>query len=323
MRHGLGMRRALALAGGLAAILAVAVSAAGAASPHIQIAQVDTSRYPLITATVIAPDSDKLQDPELALSEKGKPQTIDADGRRLAGRDRPRARRQPLDGGHAARRGTPGCGVVHQHEAPQRPRRHLLLRPHRQPGAVAGHRPRRARRRALSACRSTRSRARRSTTRSSRRAASSRTEPTLTQGARRPDRRRRHDKTTLAEAVKVAKTAGVTVDAIAIGTTHAARRRSRSIADARPAATCSPPTARAQGITQVYTQIAAEIRNTYRLQYTSHGDGVVPLEVSLKGYTAGTQQRRPARARGRDRRRRRQRLADQQAQLRRASRSRS
>ena len=43
----------------------------------------------------------------------------------------------------------------------------------------------------------------------------------------------------------------------------------------------------AAGISAVYRQIAAEIRNTYRLQYTSHADGVVPLKVSLKGYTPG------------------------------------
>ena len=45
----------------------------------------------------------------------------------------------------------------------------------------------------------------------------------------------------------------------------------------------------AAGIAAVYRQIAAEIRNTYRLQYTSHADGLVPLQVSLKGYTSATQ----------------------------------
>ena len=54
------MRRALALLAGLAAVLAVAVGSTTAATPRVQIAQVDTSRYPLITATVIAPGSDKL-----------------------------------------------------------------------------------------------------------------------------------------------------------------------------------------------------------------------------------------------------------------------
>ena len=39
----------------------VAVGASGAATPRVQIAQVDTSRYPLITAVVIAPGSDKLR----------------------------------------------------------------------------------------------------------------------------------------------------------------------------------------------------------------------------------------------------------------------
>ena len=46
----------------------------------------------------------------------------------------------------------------------------------------------------------------------------------------------------------------------------------------------------AAGIALVYRQIASEIRNTYRLQYSSHSDGLVPLEVSLKGYTPATRQ---------------------------------
>ena len=61
LRQGTGMRRALVLVAGLAAVLAIAVGASTAAPPRVQIAQVDTSRYPLITATVIAPGSDKLE----------------------------------------------------------------------------------------------------------------------------------------------------------------------------------------------------------------------------------------------------------------------
>ena len=80
--------------------------------------------------------------------------------------------------------------------------------------------------------------------------------------------------------------AGVTVDAIAVGTgkhpelTSLARQTGGHVFAADRSAA---------GISAVYRQIAAEIRNTYRLQYTSSSDGVVPLEVSLKGYTSATQ----------------------------------
>ena len=70
------MRRALVFAGGLAAALAVTVGASTAAAPRVQIAQVDTSRYPLITATVIAPNSDKRGRITLTASESGKPVEI-------------------------------------------------------------------------------------------------------------------------------------------------------------------------------------------------------------------------------------------------------
>jgi len=67
------MRRALVLVAGLAAVLAIAVSASTAAPPRVKIAQVDTSRYPLITATVIAPNSDERKNVSLAATENGKP----------------------------------------------------------------------------------------------------------------------------------------------------------------------------------------------------------------------------------------------------------
>ena len=93
-------------------------------------------------------------------------------------------------------------------------------------------------------------------------------------------------KTKLKAAVSAAKGAGVTVDAIAIGSgSHAALNSlTRQTGGHVFAADHS-----AAGITAVYRQIAAEIRNTYRLQYTSHADGDVPLKVSLKGYTPATQ----------------------------------
>ena len=83
----------------------------------IQIAQVDTSRYPLITATVIAPDSDKLGHAGLTLSENGKEQTITQSGGGSQAAIGARARRQPLDEGQAARRARVGRDVVHQQEA--------------------------------------------------------------------------------------------------------------------------------------------------------------------------------------------------------------
>jgi tight adherence protein B len=94
-------------------------------------------------------------------------------------------------------------------------------------------------------------------------------------------------KTKLGDAVRAAKSASVTVDAIAIGkgnhaalTSLAKQTGGHVFAADRSAA----------GIAAVYRQIAAEIRNTYRLQYSSHSDGLVPLQVSLKGYTSATRQ---------------------------------
>ena len=78
----------------------------------------------------------------------------------------------------------------------------------------------------------------------------------------------------------------MTVDAIAIGNgSHTALNSlTRSTGGHVFAADHS-----AAGISAVYRQIAAEIRNTYRLQYTSHADGVTPLQVSLKGYVPATE----------------------------------
>jgi hypothetical protein len=65
------MRRALVFVAGLAAVLAIAAASSVAAPQHLRIAQVDTSRYPLITAVVIAPGSDKLRQVPLQVSEDG------------------------------------------------------------------------------------------------------------------------------------------------------------------------------------------------------------------------------------------------------------
>jgi tight adherence protein B len=92
--------------------------------------------------------------------------------------------------------------------------------------------------------------------------------------------------TKLGAAVKAAKAGNVAIDAIAIGTgNHAALKSlARQTGGHVFAADRS-----AAGIASVYKQIGAEIRNTYRLQYHSTADGVVPITVSLKGYTAATQ----------------------------------
>jgi tight adherence protein B len=287
MKHGLGMKRALASAGGLAAILAIAVSASGAAAPRIRVAQVDTSRYPLITATVIAPHSTTLKHVQLQLSEKGKAQTITQSGggsqaaiglaldvsRSMKGKPLAAARqaassfvqkKRPNDlvglysFGHTA-------NPVH---APDTDKDVL--------GTALAQVP-------LDTAQGTALYD--SIIQASRELAS---EPTLTKVLVVLTDGEDTTKTSLAEAVKVAKSSGVTVDAIAIGTTTppaALKQITHETGGHVFAADRS-----AQGITQVYSQIAEEIRNTYRLQYTSHGDGVVPIEVSLKGYTTGTQQ---------------------------------
>ena len=97
LRQGLGMKRALALVAGLAAALAVAAGASARRSPGVRIAQVDTSRYPLITAIVIAPGSDKLRSvPPRSARTASVTATQSVAARR---RHRRGDRRQPLHGG--------------------------------------------------------------------------------------------------------------------------------------------------------------------------------------------------------------------------------
>ena len=107
------------------------------------------------------------------------------------------------------------------------------------------------------------------------------------QGARGADRRRRHDEDQ-ARRRRQGRQGRATSRSTRSRSAAASTRRSRR-SPARPAVTSSRPTARAAGISAVYKQIGAEIRNTYRLQYHSHADGLVPLKVSLKGYTPATQ----------------------------------
>jgi len=286
MRQGLGMRRALALVGGFAAVLAVSISAAGAAAPRIQIAQVDASRYPLITATVIAPNSDKLKNVNLQLSEKGVPQVTTQTGgssqaaiglaidvsRSMQGKPLAAAR-QAAASFIRAKRPNDLIGLYsfgHTANPIQSPvtDRNVLASSLQQVAldTVQGT--------ALY----------NSIAQASRELSS---EPTLTKVLVVLTDGDDTTKATLASAVEVAKTSGVTVDAIAIGTTSPPAAL-KSIAHQTGGSVFAADRS-TQGISTVYARIAAEIRNTYRLQYTSHGNGVLPISVSMPGYTAGAQ----------------------------------
>ena len=109
------------------------------------------------------------------------------------------------------------------------------------------------------------------------------------------------------------KGAGVTVDAIAHRQRQSRRAELAHAPDA--AATCSRPTTPPQASPPCIAQIAAEIRNTYRLQYTSHADGRRAAQGEPQGLRPGHRADRPDGPRGRDRRGRRHHLHDQQAQL--------
>ena len=288
MRQWLGMKRALTLVGGFAAVLAISVSAAGAAAqPRIQIAQVDTSRYPLITATVIAPNSDKLKRVDLTLSEKGQNQTITQTGggsqaaigvlidvsRSMKGAPLAAAR-QAAASFVKAKRPNDLIGIysfghtANPVHSPDTDRDVLASALQQIPlDTVQGT--------ALY----------NSIIQASRELS---TEPTLTKVLVVLTDGNDTTKTTLTSAVAVAKSSGVTVDAIAIGTTTPPAAL-KSIAHQTGGHVFAADRS-AQGISTVYAQIAEEIRNTYRLQYTSHGDGVVPVQVSMNGYASGTQQ---------------------------------
>jgi tight adherence protein B len=286
MRQRLGMRRALALVTGLAAVLAVSISAAGAAPPRIQIAQIDASRYPLITASVIAPNSDKLKSVDLQLSEKGVPQVTTQTGgasqaaiglaidvsRSMQGAPL-KAAREAAASFVKAKRANDLIGLYsfgHAANPIQSPitDRDVLATSLQQVGldTIQGTALYNA------------------ITQASRELS---TEPTLTKVLVVLTDGNDTTKTTLSSAVAVAKASGVTVDAIAIGTTSPPAAL-KSLAHQTGGHVFAADRS-AQGISTVYAQIAAQIRNTYRLQYTSHGDGVVPISVSMKGYTSGTQ----------------------------------
>ena len=280
------MRRTLAYAAGFAAALAIAVGASTAATPRVQIAQVDTSRYPLITATVIAPNSDKLKSVPLEASEDGHAvKTTQSGGgsaaaigvaidtsRSMAGAPLAAARKaalafvqakRPADSmalysfGHTANpvqaldTDTNALGTALGQLGLDTQQGTALYDSVIQASSELG------------------------------------TAPTLTKVLVVLTDGDNTTKTKLAAAIRAAKTAGVTVDAIAIGASKpppALKSLTRSTGGHVFASDRS-----AAGISAVYRQIAQEIRNTYRLQYTSTSDGLVPLEVSLKGYTPATQ----------------------------------
>ena len=146
VRQGLGMRRALVVrSGGLAAVLAVAVGASGAAHAaradragrHVALPAHHGDRDRARTATSCGRIDAR------ASSENGTPvrSTTQTGGRR-AGRDRRRARRQPLDGGRAARCGQ--AGGRRRSSRPSAPTDSMALYSFghtRESGARARHRP--------------------------------------------------------------------------------------------------------------------------------------------------------------------------------------
>jgi tight adherence protein B len=280
------MRRALVLVAGLAAVLAIAVSASTAAPPRVKIAQVDTSRYPLITATVIAPNSDELKNVSLAATENGKAVTTTQSGggsaaaigvaldvsRSMKGAPFVAAKQAATAFVKAKRKGDSMALYAFGHSANPlhaldtdtdvlTSSLHQLALDTLQGTALYD-----------------------SVIQASRELQDA---PTLTKVLVVLTDGDNTTKTKLASAVKAAKSAGVTVDAIALGTTTAPAALTSLTRQTGGHVFSSDRTT--AGISAVYRQIAEEIRNTYRLQYTSHSDGVVPLQVSLKGYTPATQ----------------------------------
>jgi tight adherence protein B len=278
------MRRALASFAGLAAVLTIVAGSSGAASPKLRIAQVDSSRYPLITAVVIAPGSDKLKSVPLKVSEAG--HTVIAT---QTGGGSPAAIGVAID----VSRSMEGAPLAAAKNAAA-----SFVRAKRAADSMAiysfGHEanPVHALDPDVNALASSMNQVTLDTVQgtalydsviqaSSELAAA----PTLTKVLVVLTDGDDTSKTKLGAAVKAARTANVAVDAIAIGSgNHAALTSlARQTGGHVFAADRS-----AAGIASVYRQIGAEIRNTYRLQYTSHADGLTPVEVRLSGYASAT-----------------------------------
>jgi tight adherence protein B len=279
------MRRALALVAGLAVVLAAVAGTSGAASHALRIAQVDTSRYPLITAVVVAPGSDKLRSVPLEVSEGGSSVTATQ-----TGGGAPAAIGVAID----VSRSMEGAPLAAAKQAAS-----SFVKAKRAPDSMAvysfGHEanPVHGLDTDINALGSSLDQVQLDTVQGTalydsviQASSELGAAPTLTKVLVVLTDGDDTSKTKLGAAVRAAKAANVAVDAIAIGSskhpalTSLARQTGGHVFAADRSAA---------GISAVYKQIGAEIRNTYRLQYHSHADGLVPLRVSLKGYTPATQ----------------------------------
>ena len=279
------MRRALVLVAGLAAVLAIAAATSAAAPPRLRIAQVDTSRYPLITAVVIAPGSDRLRQVPLQVSEDGTDVTATQ-----TGGGAPAAIGVAID----VSRSMQGAPLDAAKQAAA-----SFVKNKRRPDSMAiysfGHEanPVHGLDADVNALGSSLQQVTLDTVQGTalydsviQAAGELGSAPTLTKVLVVLTDGDDTTKTKLGAAVKAAQAANVAVDAIAIGSgkhtalTSLARHTGGHVFAADRSAA---------GITAVYKQIGAEIRNTYRLQYHSHADGPVPLKVSLKGYAPATE----------------------------------
>jgi tight adherence protein B len=279
------MRRALVFVAGLAAVLAIAAATSAAAPPRLRIAQVDTSRYPLITAVVIAPGSDRLRQVPLQVSEDGTDVTATQ-----TGGGAPAAIGVAID----VSRSMQGAPLDAAKQAAA-----SFVKNKRRPDSMAiysfGHEanPVHGLDADVNALGSSLQQVTLDTVQGTalydsviQAAGELGSAPTLTKVLVVLTDGDDTTKTKLGAAVKAAQAANVAVDAIAIGSgkhtalTSLARHTGGHVFAADRSAA---------GITAVYKQIGAEIRNTYRLQYHSHADGPVPLKVSLKGYAPATE----------------------------------
>jgi tight adherence protein B len=280
------MRRALALVAGLVAVLTIVAGSSGAASPQLRIAQVDTSRYPLITAVVIAPGSNKLPSVPLQVSEGGSSVTATQ-----TGGGAPAAIGVAID----VSRSMEGAPLTAAKQAAA-----SFVKAKRAADSMAvysfGHEanPVHGLDTDTNVLSSSLDQVTLDTVQGTalydsviQAASELGGAPTLTKVLVVLTDGDDTTKTKLASAIKAAQAGNVAIEAIAIGrgnhaalTSLARRTGGHVFAADRSAA----------GIAAVYKQIGAEIRNTYRLQYTSHADGLVPLQVSLKGYSSATEQ---------------------------------
>ena len=235
------MRRALVLVAGFAAVLTGSRSAPAPHRRSVKIAQVDTSRYPLITAVVIAPGSNKLSSVPLKVSEGGHSVTATQTGggspaaigvaidvsRSMEGAPLAAAKQAAASFVKAKRPADTMAIYSFGHEAnPVARARHRRQRARvvAQPGHArhrAGHRPLRLRDPGLE-------RARRRTD--------------ADQGARGADRRRRHDEDQARRRRQGRQ--GRQRHHRRDRDRQRQSRRAHVARQARPAATCSRPTAR-------------------------------------------------------------------------------